>query len=127
MDSSRFDALAKEYIQTNSPEARSKLISENKDLLREGVMLARKLEKGCLSPEQLSKLPVVVEETEKAKRAAEANFFGHLVLGIFGAPLFDSPRKWSRGKCSEQERQKRHAYYVKRKSQKLGFVDGDGI
>lgn len=48
-DLSKFDALAREYCSAPSPEARAKVIAENPDLMKSGILARRRLEREALS------------------------------------------------------------------------------
>lgn len=47
-DLSKFDSLAREYCSAPSPEARAKVIAENPDLMKQGILARRRLEREAL-------------------------------------------------------------------------------
>jgi len=47
-DVSKFDDLSRQYRTAASPEARAKIVSENPDLMKQGVLNARRLEREAL-------------------------------------------------------------------------------
>lgn len=89
IDMNKFRQISAEYLSAPSAEARAKLVADNKDLVKQGILLSRRLEREAL-PMYAGLLHRVQENSiyDKARAVKDAT-----LLGVAGVALYKGG-KW---------------------------------